>query len=324
MKKESNDIQFKEFNEILEGDYEESLRKLSAYSKILEKEGNIFIRFPKTKQHVNLRSNLSFFRICSLSDLLPEENVLFTLYAILSDEESEKENSLNKRGIDKLKERLLDNDEDNENNIDKNKTIKLRSKNQNKKQSKKKAKEKEDKDSVILLDEVKSSIQNMLCKEGSSIGSNYELYKVTWRNLYKWLLLFALIILIGLLYFIYKDEYGFSFAEFACFFLVFIICVTSMSGNEKMISRKRVNFKKENYLLGIIIALSLYTLLCTNVKFEIAAYKFLSLYKSFVNITFATLIILCIVLIYLNKKMIDFNIRYSKILESGVLLTDRD
>jgi hypothetical protein len=323
MKKESNDIQFKEFNEILEGDYEESLRKLSAYSKILEKGGNIFIRFPKTKQHVNLRSNSSFFRICSLSDLLPEENALFTLYAILSDEESENENPLNKRGIDKLKERLLDNDEDNKDNNNNN-TIKIRSKNQNKKKSKKKVKEKEDKDSVILLDEVKSSVQNMLCKEGSSIGSNYELYKVTWKNLYKWLLLFALIILIGLLYFIYKDEYGFSLAEFASFFLVFIICVTSMSGNEKMISRKRVNFKKENYLLGIIIALSLYDILCTNVKFEIAAYKFLSLYKAFVNITFATLIILCIVLIYLNKKMIDFNIRYSKILESGVLLTDRD
>lgn len=317
MKKEkSSDIQFKEDNEILEGDYEESLRKLSVYSKILEKEGNIFIRFKKVKGHVNLLSNLSFFRICSLCELLPEENVLFTLYAFLSDEESENEKNANKKGIDKLKERLLENEKN-----------KLRNKNPNKKINKNikiKKQEKEDKDSVILLDEVKSSVQSILYKEGITIGSNYELYKVTWGNLYKWLLLFPLIILFGLFYFIYKDEYGFSVAEFVCFILVFITCFTSMSGNEKMTSKKRVNFKRENYLLILIIVLSCYVILCTNTKFEIAAYQFLSLYKSFVHITFVSLIILCFVIICLNKKMIDFNIRYSKILESGILLTDRD
>lgn len=316
----SNDIEFKEDNEILEGDYEESLRKLSIYTKILEKEGNIFIRFKKVRSHVNLLSNLSFFRICTLCEILPEENVLFTLYAILSDEESENEKIDNKKGIDKLKERLLNN----ENN---NKNTKLRSKNSNKKANKKienKKQNNEDKDSVILLDEVKSSVQSILYKEGITIGTNYELYKATWKNLYKWLLIFPLIILLGLSYFIYKDEYGFSFAEFVCFILVFITCVTSMSGNDKMISKKRVNFKKENYLLFIIIALSFYVILCTNTKFEMAAYKFLCLYKSFVHITFFSLIILCIALIYLNKKMIEFNIRYSKILESGILLTDKD
>ena len=77
MKKEKRgDIKFKEDNEILDGDYEESLRKLSAYSKILEKEGNIFIRFRKVRRHINLLSNLSFFRICSLSELIPEEKCI--------------------------------------------------------------------------------------------------------------------------------------------------------------------------------------------------------------------------------------------------------
>ena len=321
MKNESNEIQFKEFNEILEGEYEESLRKLSAYSKILEKEGNIFIRFRKVKRQVNLQSNLSFFRICSLCDLIPEENVLFTLYAILSDEDSDQQNPLYKKGIDKLKERLLESDKE---NIDRNnKVIKLRNKNQNKK-NKKKEKEREDKDSVILLDEVKTSVQSILTKEGVTFGSNYELYKVTWKNLYKWLLLFSLIILFGLFYFLYKDEYGFSFAEFSCFFLAFITCVISMSGNEKMSSKKRVNFKKENYCLVVIIFLSLYVIICTNIKFEIAAFQFLSLYKTFANITFSSLIILSAALIYFNEKMIEFNIRYSKILESGVLLTNRN
>ena len=61
---------------------------------------------------------------------------------------------------------------------------------------------KEDKNSVILLDDVKSSVQTILNKEGNSVGTNYELYKMTWKNLYKWLLLFPLNILFGLIYFI--------------------------------------------------------------------------------------------------------------------------
>ena len=41
-----------------------------------------------------------------------------------------------------------------------------------------------EKNSVILLDEVKSSVKLILNKEGNSIGTNYELYKMTWKNLY--------------------------------------------------------------------------------------------------------------------------------------------
>ena len=97
-----------------------------------------------------------------------------------------------------------------------------------------------------------------------------------------------------------------------------------MSGNAKMLSKKRVNFKKENCLLFLIIVLSIYIIICTNTnKFEKVAYQFLSQYKAFVHILFISLIILCLVLIYLNKKMISFRKRYSKIVESGALLTDR-
>ena len=166
-------------------------------------------------------------------------------------------------------------------------------------------------------------MQSIFNKEGSSIGSNYEMYKVTWSNLYKWLLLFPLIILLGLFYFLYKDEYGFSFAEIFCFNLVFLISCTSMSGNQKMESKTRINFNRENILLYVIIAFSFYILICTNIKIEMAAYKFLSQYKAFVHIAFASLIILSITIIYLNKKMITFHIRYSKLLDSGILLTDR-
>jgi len=307
---ELDDFELKEANEVIEGD---SLNKLKIYSQLLEKEQNIFIIFRRNRHRINLLNNISYYRICSLSQIIPEENVLFTLYAVYSDgSENEEENK--KKGIDKLKERLKENDENiNSENLNKNvlKSRKKKSKN---------SKEKEDKDSVILLDEIKPSF---LQKEGNAIGNNYELYKFIWKNLYKWLLIFPLAIIFGLFYFMYKYNFNFSFAEIICFILVFVISSISMSGNEKMLSKKKVNFKKENYLLYLIIILSLYILACaTTNKIEKVPYIFLSRYYALVVFIFASLIILSGSLVYLNIKMVDFYRRYSKSLESRVLLSN--
>ena len=306
--KEKDDFELKEINEVIEGD---SLNKLKVYTQILEKEQNIFIIFRGNRHRVNLLNNVSYYRICALSQSIPEENVLFTLYAVYSDE-SENEEENNKKGIDKLKERLND---ENINSENLNKNV-LRSR----KKKPKDSKEKEDQDSVILLDEIKPSF---LQKEGNAIGNNYELYKVTWKNLYKWLLIFPLAIIFGLFYFIYKYNFNVSVAEIICFIMVFVISFTSMSGNKKMLSKKRVNFKTENCLLYLIIILSLYILLCaTTGKIEKTPYIFLSRYYAFVVIIFGFLIILSGILVYLNKKMVDFYRRYSKSLQSGILLSD--
>ena len=161
-------------------------------------------------------------------------------------------------------------------------------------------------------------------KEGNSIGKNFEQYKFLWRNLYKWLLIFPLVIFFGLNYHIYKERFAFSLAGLIAVILIFLISYTSYSGNSKMKSKKRVNFNKENYLLYMIIVLSCYYFISINLKFDINAYNFLSQYKAFVYIIFALLIILSIILVYLNKKMVKFHKKYSEILESGILLEDRE
>ena len=106
--------------------------------------------------------------------------------------------------------------------------------------------------------------------------------------------------------------------------MIVLICIVSINGNEKMITKKKVNFQVENIMLYLINFLCLYLLICTHTNiFENIAYSFLNQYYILVHTIFFTLMAFCFVLIYLNKKMVNFYYRYSQIIESGVLLTDR-
>ena len=309
-------------NGIKENNIKESLYKFSETNN-LQKNSNICIVFKVNKKHINLLNNNSFYKICSLINISPEKNMKFkTRKEIMDSDSDDSRNSL--KGMAKLKERLLKSENNKHNQLN-------HQNNKNKNYYNKKRNNKypinsndSEKNSVILLDEVKSSVKLILNKEGNSIGTNYELYKITWKNLYKWLLVFPLNILFGLIFFIYKDNYGFSLAEFFCFLIIFLVCIVSMDGNKKMLAKKRVNFQSENIRLILISILSLYILICTNTNLiEYTAYCFLSKFYFLVHAVFFTLIVFCFVLIYLNKKMVEFYQRYSKILQSGLHLTDR-
>ena len=319
--KNKNISKLEKNNEIMEKEKQKSLDKLFIYRNILQTNKNVFAKIKKSKNHIKLLNNDSFYKISLLSNIPIEKMIKFKNSYELSDTDSDNESKNGLRGMAKLKERLLRGDHNNTNNINSRRIKNKKYFNNNKYHIKK---TKEDKNSVILLDEVQSSVKNIFNKEGNSIGANYELYKMTWKNLYKWLLLFPLTILFGLLIFIYKDNYGFSFAEFFCFLIIFLICIVSMNGNEKMLAKKKVNFRYENSILFLISFLCLYILICANTDMiELTAYYFLSRYYYLTHAIFFTLIVFCFVLIYLNKKMVGFYIKYSQILESGVLLTDR-
>jgi len=297
------------------------LAKLIKYSTIPQKTKNTFIIFKKNKIHIKLLNNKSLSKISSLMNTPREKNIYFKSRYESSDTDSDNDSKNGLRGMAKLKERLNKKSHDKNNVINNRRNKEKKFINNNKYQFSIKP---EDKNSVILLEEVKSSVQTILNKEGNSVGTNYELYKMTWKNFYRWLLLFPLTILFGLIYFVYKDNYGFTFAEFFIFLIIFLICIVSINGNEKMLSKKKVNFISENTLLGLISFLSAYILICANTnKIEYIAYCFLNEHYFLVHIIFFTLIVFCFVLIYLNKKMVGFYHRYSQIIESGVLLTDR-
>ena len=311
-------------NEIIETIGKDYSNEISAHSKILQNSNIIFIKFKKSKIRIKLLNSNTLQKISSLLNKKTlEKNVKFKSDLELSDTDSDNDSKNGLKGIAKLKERL--NKSDNNNNFEhildryqRNKKYPIYNFNKNKYTPGKK-----EKTSVLLLNEVKSSVNTILNKEGNSIGANYELYKMTWKNLYRWLLLFPLTILGGIFFFIYKDNYGFTFAEIICYLIVFLICLVSMNGNEKMIAKKKVNFKTENLLLNLISFFSFYILICTHTNIiENTAYSFLNEYYLLVCANFFTLIVFCFVLIYLNNKMINFYHKYSQIVESGVLFTD--
>jgi len=312
-------------NEIIDNDS----KRFELYSNILDKDNNISIHFRRPRRLIKLSSNVSLFRICSLCQTVPEENVLYSLYADVNDEESEEEDenqNPNKKGIDKLKERLHEGNFDNTALMRRStKLMERRSKkNLDTLKSKDKENEEEEGDSVLIVDDIKSSINNDLNLEGYTIGNNHEFYKGTWRNLYKFLLVFALVILLGLAYFIFKESYDYSFAEFICYGLVIITCITSISGNAKMLSRKKVNFKLENILLALIILVGVYIMGCTYTnKFGMVANQFLSQFYAFVYFVFILLIAFCFLLIFLNFKMVEFYRAYSKKIK-GTSLIDKE
>ena len=308
-------------NEIKNNNNQESSYKLSV-NNILQKNNDICIIFKESKKHINLLNNNSFYKICSLINISPEKYIKFKSRKDITDSDSDNGSNSSLKGMAKLKERLLKSENNKYNHLSNGKNKNY----YNKKRNNKYLNNSNDseKNSVILLDEVKSSVKLILNKEGNSIGTNYELYKMTWKNLYKWLLVFPLNILFGLIFFIYKDNYGFSLAEFFCFLIIFLVCIVSMDGNEKMLAKKKVNFQSENIRLILISSLSLYILICANTNMvEYTAYCFLNKFYFLVHAIFFTLIIFCFVLIYLNKKMVGFYQRYSKILQSGLHLTDR-
>ena len=311
-------------NEIIDND----TKRFELYSNILDKDNNISIHFRRPRRLIKLSSNVSLFRICSLCQTVPEENVLYSLYADVNAEESDEEDEnqdQNKKGIDKLKERLHEGSFDNTSLMRRSTKLKQRRSKKNLDNLKAKDKENEEEgDSVLIIDDIKSSINNDLNLEGYTIGNNHEFYKGAWRNLYKFLLVFAFVILLGLAYFIFKESYDYSMSEFISFGLIIIICITSMRGNAKMLSRKKVNFKLENILLVLIILVGVYILGCTYTnKFGMVANQFLSQYYAFVYFVFILLIAFCFLLIFLNIKMVEFYRAYSKKI-NGTSLIDKE
>ena len=296
-----------------EEDIYKSMRELSKYSKILSEQNNLSVIF-KNRQPIKLRNSKSLLRISLLIGNLPEENVCFTFYANEDEEQSEDVEKGSKKSI------VIVSDKNNikispENDKEKSKVNDIDN-DQNEKDSK----------SVKLIDKIKPVYAQEIYHHGNIIGYNHSLFKSLWTNLYRTSLMISAISLIagGFYSFIsYKEKkYDILKANILnCISLILMVFIC-FSGNSKMSSQEKVNFKMENTLLPIFVLISIiilvyWGLLFRNKSIGLNLYIFVG-----IDIIFGLLILISFCLVYLNIKMVEFYKSYNKMVEEGTLLKE--
>ena len=275
-------------DEKIEKNNVKSMRELSKYTKILNKENNLSFIL-KNFHQIKLKNSKSLFKISMLMGNLPEENVSFTFYDEEEDEQSEVKNS--KKNILRASK--------------KPKPIKT---------------------NIYFTNKIKDSVAQEIYKNGNIIGYNHSLFRTVWINLYKFTLMISSIGLIAL--FIYsmiiikEKKYLILGADGLSLISLILMIYTSISGNNKMQSKRKVNFRKENWLLLSFILMDISCLVYWGyLKSDksIGLYLFILICAYFI---FGLLLIMSILLIYLNIKMIEFYKEYHKNIEEGTLLIE--
>ena len=286
--------------EKIENDKYKSMKELSKYTKLLNKQGNLSF-ISKNNQQIKLRNPKSLFKISMLLGNLPEENVSFTFYAEEEDEQSEENNS--KKNIKKLRA----------------------SQNQNKDEIETEFKLKDPK-SIYFTDKIKDSVAQEIYKNGNIVGYDHNLFKKIWKNLYIVTLFISSISLTGISFYsmivLKEQKYLILGADVLSILSLILMIIISSSGNNKMKMKKRVNFKRENGMLSIFLLLSA---VCMGFWGYLYSNKSVGLYLYilvFAYIIFGLLFLFSTVLIYLNNKMVDFYNEYYKIAEEGTLLVE--
>ena len=296
-----------------EEDTYKSMRELSKFSKILSEQNNLSVIF-KNSQPIKLRNSKSLLRISLFIGNLPEENVCFTFYANEDEEQSDDVEKNSKKSI------VI---------VSNKKNIKISPK-KDKEQSKVKDidndKNENDSKSVYLKDKIKPVYAQEIYNNGNIIGCNHSLFKSVWINLYRISLMISVISLIAAGFYSvisYKEKkYDILKANILSFISLILMAFISFSGNSKMSSIKKVDFKMENTLLPIFVLISIislvyWTLLFRNKNIGLNLYIFVG-----IDIILGLLILISFCLVYLNIKMVDFYKRYYKMVEEGTLLTE--
>ena len=298
-----------------EEDIYKSMRELSKYSKILEEQNNLSVIF-RNSQPIKLRNSKSLLRISLLIGNLPEENVCFTFYANEDEEQSDDVEKGSKKSFvivsNKNNVKISpknDNEQSKVNDID----------NDNDKIEK-------DSKSVKLIDKIKPVYAQEIYNNGNIIGYNHSFFKTVWTNLYRASLMISAISFIagGFYSFISFKEKKYDILKaniLNCISLILMVFI-SFSGNAKMSSTKKVDFKMENTLLPIfvlnsIIILVYWGFLFKNKSIGLNLYIFVGIY-----IIFGLLILISFCLVYLNIKMVEFYKSYHKMVEEGTLLKE--
>ena len=291
------DIQIKsEVEEI----YKDSnnIQKISIYDELLLKENNLYIKFPSDKKQkikksksIPFKSSSSYLKICKLAKLRPEENIIFTLYELITKKDLKEKLHGNPHYGIKIKRNIQD-----------------------------------DYKQSILTEIINNNKDDLLLGKINVIeliSKNPKIYEKIWKSFYFLLLFFAAIILISLFYVILVYHFILVLPQIANYVQIFVLINVFYKANEKFKKKFFYDFDEENKFILISIGICAYSIFsCFLSIFSGSLYELMNNNSFKIFLVCFLLILTNCVLFVLNEKMTNFYDRYSYYEKEGSLLDD--
>jgi len=184
--------------------------------------------------------------------------------------------------------------------------------------------DKKPKKKIPIPEKFKQSILDNLTKDGNLIAKQPLLYRKVWKNFYRLLFIFPIIILVGFIIQMMKYKFViFALVKLINYLLIALLILTAILGNQKMEKKNVQEWNGVNLLIYGMLCISLISILsCFSSSLGGKEYEFLSSMKILIVPFYLMLMFVLVVILLLNNEMSKFYEKYHEEEQSGKLLVD--
>ena len=184
--------------------------------------------------------------------------------------------------------------------------------------------DKKPKKKIPIPEKFKQSILDNLTKDGNLIAKQPLLYRKVWKNFYRLLFIFPIIILVGFIIQMMKYKFViFALVKLINYLLIALLILTAILGNQKMEKKNVQEWNGVNLLIYGMLCISLISILsCFSSSLGGKEYEFLSSMKILIVPFYLMLMFVLVAILLLNNEMSKFYEKYHEEEQSGKLLVD--
>ena len=184
--------------------------------------------------------------------------------------------------------------------------------------------DKKPKKKIPIPEKFKQSILDNLTKDGNLIAKQPVLYRKVWKNFYRLLFIFPIIILVGFIIQMMKYKFViFALVKLINYLLIALLILTAILGNQKMEKKNVQEWNGVNLLIYGMLCISLISILsCFSSSLGGKEYEFLSSMKILIVPFYLMLMFVLVAILLLNNEMSKFYEKYHEEEQSGKLLVD--
>ena len=177
---------------------------------------------------------------------------------------------------------------------------------------------------IPIPEKFKQSILDNLSKDGNSIAKQPEFYRKVWKNFYRLLFVFPIVILVGFIIQMMKYKFViFALVKLINILLIALLFLTAILGNQKMEKKNVQEWNGVNLLIYGMLCFSLISILsCFSSSLGGKEYEFLSSMKVLIVPFYLMLMFVLVVILLLNNEMSKFYEKYHEEEQSGKLLVE--